>query len=125
MATISKKEFEKSLNALDQAFSECEKHQGHDVFYKLFRDATIQRFEFTVEIAWKLSMKTLGHTISSPKPALREMLGAGLIDDINAWFDYIDARNKSSHTYDENIAREVYGVISDFIEDAKIFLGKL
>lgn len=98
MARISKEEFEKALVALEEAYSECERQILNSKSYKLMRDATIQRFEFSVEIAGKVAMKSLGGSATSPKPALREMLKSGIITNIDQWFDFIDAWNKSSHT---------------------------
>lgn len=125
MAAISKNEFEKALVALEEAHSECLLHPSGSKSYKLIRDATIQRFEFCIELGWKVAIKTLGSSASSPKPALREMLKSGLITDIDSWFDFIDARNKSSHTYDENIAAEVFSSISAFINAARDLLSKV
>jgi nucleotidyltransferase substrate binding protein (TIGR01987 family) len=119
VASISKIEFEKSLVALEEAFIECEDQELGSKAFKLLRDATIQRFEFCVELAWKVSVKILGHSISSPKPALREMVKSGLIENIDEWFDFVEARNKSSHSYDEEIAREVYSNVSRFIVACK------
>ncbi len=119
MARISKDEFVKSLLALEEANSACLANQNDTHLFKLFRDASIQRFEFCVELAWKVAIKSLGQPVTSPKPALREMFKSGLISDIDLWFDFIEARNKSSHTYDENIAKEVFAFISKFILAAK------
>lgn len=48
-------------------------------------DASIQRFEFCMELAWKTLREILlrGHGIdvASPKPALQEAFRVGLIDD--------------------------------------------
>jgi nucleotidyltransferase substrate binding protein (TIGR01987 family) len=125
MAKISKAEFQKALLALEEAQAECDKQDVDSKAYKLFRDATIQRFEFCVELSWKVSIKTLGLTSTSPKPALREMLRAQVISKIEPWFDYVEARNKSSHTYDEEIAKEVYSVVASFIADANILICKI
>jgi hypothetical protein len=74
VAQISKIEFQKALNALEEAFNECFPLAVDSKSYKLLRDATIQRFEFSVELSWKTSIKSLGLSITSPRPALREML---------------------------------------------------
>lgn len=57
----------------------------------LNRDATIQRFEFCVELAWKTAKKAMGTANSVPKTVLREMLQQGLIHDIEQWFSYLTA----------------------------------
>lgn len=91
----------------------------------LFRDATIQRFEFTIELAWKISMKVLGHNVTSPKAAIREMARSALISDTQPWFDAIEARNKSSHSYDEDIAIEILYIINKFLPHADQLLAAL
>lgn len=111
--------------ALEEAHEECIRQVPNSKSYKLLRDATIQRFEFCVELSWKVSLKSLGATATSAKPALREMLRSAYITDINLWFDFIEARNKSSHTYDENIAVEVFSHIAGFIVEARALLLKL
>lgn len=93
--------------------------------YKITRDACIQRFEFCVELAWKTSLKALGLPATAPKPALREMAQAGLIDDFDVWFLFLEARNKSSHTYDEDVAQEVLSVCQKFISKGQDLLQKL
>ncbi len=93
--------------------------------FKLYRDATIQRFEFCVELAWKVSIKALGSNATSPRLAMRELLRAGYIENIERWFDYIDTQNKSSHSYDEGIAAEVFATIPDFRFSARELLSKL
>ncbi len=70
-------------------------------------------------------MKVLGLGVTSPKLALREMLKSNLISNIEQWFDFIDARNKSSHAYDENIAAEVFSCIGGFIAAARDLLSKI
>lgn len=60
MAQISKTELGSAIESLAEAFAECAAQPEGSKAYKLFRDATIQRFEFCIDIAWKVAMKTLG-----------------------------------------------------------------
>lgn len=125
MAVVSIDEYSKALRSLEKAVEltrECE--SGSELF-KLNRDGSIQRFEFCVELAWKVSVKEMGSAASSPKVALREMLQSGLISDFDQWFDYLTARNKSSHTYDEGIAAEVFAVAIQFLPDGNKLLNAL
>lgn len=49
------------------------------------RDATIKRFEFTFEIAWKLMQTVVGANIKDvygPRSVIREAAKLGLINDI-------------------------------------------
>ncbi len=81
------------------------------------RDATIQRFEFTFELTWKLLnvvVRESGIEVYGPKNTFREAEKLGLIHNINVWFDFLYARNLSTHTYEEKTAEEVY-------KEAKLF----
>ncbi|MFN3454469.1 MAG: nucleotidyltransferase substrate binding protein [Pseudobdellovibrio sp.] len=63
--------------------------------------------------------------MTSPKPAVREMAQSNLITDVQAWFDAIEARNKTSHSYDENIALEIISKVEPFINQADALLKEL
>jgi nucleotidyltransferase substrate binding protein (TIGR01987 family) len=64
----------------------------------LSRDATIQRFEFCVELSWKVAKKITGTTSSAPKEVIREMAQNKFIDDVAFWLKAIDQRNLSAQT---------------------------
>jgi nucleotidyltransferase substrate binding protein (TIGR01987 family) len=125
MATLQTSEFEKALKSLEYAYSQTLNHSKGSDEFKLARDATIQRFEFCVELSWKISAKFLGSSSTAAKPVLREMLQNKYIINIETWFQFIEARNKSSHTYDEEIAAEVYSVVALFLPEARSLLSKL
>ena len=110
-------ELEKALNSLKIAL-ESEKTD-------LNRDATIQRFEFCVELSWKTAKKIMGTNSSAPKAIIREMAAQNLISDTDLWFDFLDARNDSSHTYKEEIAEKVYKVAQNFLSHGEALLTKL
>lgn len=78
---------------------------------ELFLDGLIQRFEFCFELAWKL-MKAFaeyeGVEVNSPRASIRQAFQIRLIDDAEAWLDMLEKRNLSAHTYDEEIAAEIY-----------------
>ena len=110
----------KALERLEEA--------AHLPATQINQDATIQRFEFTFEISWKL-MKTLAESnglhVFSPREAIRTAAQLNLIDDIDQWFDFLEARNLSSHTYNQRLAKTVYRVAKRFIPAAKKFLTKV
>ena len=77
----------------------------------MYLDATIQRFEFCFELAWKLMKAVLqydGIEANSPRSCIRESWKQGLIPDAQGWLEMMERRKLSSHTYDENAAREIY-----------------
>lgn len=82
----------------------------------MYLDATIQRFEFCFELAWKLMKAVLeyeGIEANSPRSGIREGWKQGLISDAEAWLDMMEKRNLSSHTYDENMARDIYHEVKE------------
>lgn len=110
-------EFDKAVNALGRALALPEDD--------ITRDASIQRFEFCVELAWKVSRRFMGTDTTAPKQVVREMGQAALVDDVGRWLEAIDKRNLSSHTYNENLAREVYRFARDFLPELEALRARL
>ena len=75
------------------------------------RDAAIQRFEFTFELAWK-ALKDLyyekGIDLNSPKDVFRHAFASSDIQDEKIWLEMLKDRNLTSHTYNEPLACEVF-----------------
>ena len=79
-------------------------------------DAVIQRFEFTFETAWKsvkLAAKAVGYDCKSPKGCLKLAYRMGWIDDEERWLELLEARNLTSHTYDQETAMDVYETVKE------------
>ena len=100
-------EFKKAVSRLDEAI----RQEKND----FIRDSVIQRFEFSVELAWKTTRKFMGVSTSAPKDVVREMAQSGYIEDVVIWLEAIDMRNLSSHTYKEHLAERVYAFACDFL----------
>ena len=82
------------------------------------RDGVIQRFESTFDLAWKSLkeyMQDQGATtpLQFPKQVLREAYAAELIDDERLWLDMLDARNSTSHIYDDRHAAAVMSGVQE------------
>ncbi len=91
-------------------------------------DATIQRFEFTIELFWKLLKVILegkGVEVQYPKDVLREAFKGHLIDDEEQWLSMLKDRNLTSHTYDEKLAHEVYDRVRAYVPLFKSTLDHL
>lgn len=85
----------------------------------LERDGTIQRFEYTFELAWKFVRRVFlamgrSDVQASPKPLIREAHVEHLVDDVEAWFAFLEARNNTAHIYDARIANKVFEVAKKF-----------
>ena len=122
--SISIHELEKAISSIAEAIS-FYNLTNDEAQKRAFRDATIQRFEFTIELSWKTSMKVLGSNTSAPKNAIREMARNNLLIDPTKWINFIDGRNETSHSYDEDIAKKVFAMIQLFLPEAQDLLGKL
>lgn len=127
-SSISVEELEKAVATLVEAldFADAAKHNLSQ--FKIARDACIQRFEYCIELSWKVSMKRLGSQVKFAKPAIREMARGDLIDSAETWLEFIEARNSSSHSYDEDTAKKVFGEILKFrpqVQELLVRLGKL
>ena len=119
-----------SLNKALEKMEEALKFENSEPF----RESTIQRFEYTFEISWKLMAEILrdeGIDIVGMKSTIREAARLDLITDVNLWLKFADARNLTSHIYKEEIALEVYDIathgfveaVKDFVDIAKNKLG--
>lgn len=122
--------FDKALLRLEEALHAYQGAPGNT----LYRDATIQRFEFTYEVAHKMLKRFLEMT--SPNPAaIDEMAFADMIrtgseqgllrSGWDKWKDYRKARGTTSHTYDEAKAMEVAAIIPDFLREAQCLRDEL
>ena len=85
----------------------------------LYRDALVQRFEFTFELAWKTTAEVLREQgvvieLMSPKSVFKAAYSVGYINNEDIWIKIIDDRNSMSHTYDEETAETIADDICNF-----------
>lgn len=82
--------------------------------YPFLRDSSIQRFEFTFEIFWKLvktAMRVMeGADCHSPKSCMRALFHNGYVreDALERLFSMVDDRNLTVYTYRELLAEELF-----------------
>jgi len=79
---------------------------------QLEKEGIIQRFEYTIELAWKtmkdyLESQNLVLDQVTPRAVIKEAFAAKLVTDGQVWMDALDARNKMFHTYDFRKFEEV------------------
>lgn len=104
------RETERAIRRLAEALAEPEAN-------RLAVDGTIQRFEFSFELFWKLLSRLLlaqGAEVTLPREALERAYAAGWIDDEGLWLNMLADRNRTSHLYKEELARKVYGRIRTY-----------
>ena len=106
---------------------------GPPVMPPIVLAGTIKNFEFIYDLSVRMLRRHLDLDGELPLPidqinfrdVLRIAGERGLIDDVEAWFQYRDLRNITAHTYKEQKAREAYAAIPRFLSDAKSLLANL
>lgn len=96
---------------------------------QLEKEGTIQRFEYTMELAWKVMKDYLENEgvvfdQITPRCVIRKAFETNLIEHGREWMEALDARNKMSHTYDfqrfeeviEKIRSRFLGVMEDLYQ---------
>lgn len=133
--------FTKALNKLTEAVEyiqtelkereiDLEDENTEDVLDEIIREGLIQRFEYTHELAWNVmkdfllevgEIKAIGS-----KDATREAFKVELIKDGDVWMEMIKSCNKTSHTYNEKTAHEIYSkIIHDYYPEFLAFKVKM
>ena len=100
---------------------------------KIYTMALIQAFEIVFELAWKTMKDYLeyeGIKTDTPRQTIKTAFLRNLIPDGQIWIDMMEARNKTSHTYNESLAKSLTNEITDKFLPAlnnleTIFAGKL
>lgn len=99
--------FKKALSQLEKAII----IQNERDLSALEKQGLIQAFEFTHELAWNTLKDFFEYqgniSITGSRDATREAFNKGLIQNGEGWMDMIRSRNKSSHTYNEEVAEEI------------------
>jgi nucleotidyltransferase substrate binding protein (TIGR01987 family) len=128
--TLDLSSLEKAIASLDEAVTEYDKHPSN----KFVRDATIQRFEYTYELSHKMLKRYLEMTEPSAEEvdqmSFPTLIRTGsergiMLTGWDVWKLFRDARNLTSHTYNEKKANEVCQIIPRFLQDAKHLLAQL
>lgn len=123
-----------NCEALDAAVSQLEKgiHEAAShPHHELMRDGVIQRFEYTMDLSWKMIQRYFKliqldeALIRSKNDLFRQAAKLQLIEDAEAWIKHYAARNETSHDYDTKKANLVYQQALLFLGDAQKFLQVL
>ena len=75
------------------------------------QDAAIQRFEFVIELYWKVLKKFLAYekiNSNTPRDVLSQSFKFNLINDEKIWLRMLDDRNNTSHVYNQEDAKKIF-----------------
>ncbi len=126
----------RSLEALSALLAVSENQTRMEELNEVERDGlrsgAIQKFEITYELAWKLIARWLNTNVTAgiatgvPRKELFRLAAQhGLLADVDLWMQHHEARNATSHLYDEQKAAFVYHSVTHFAHDARRLLAEL
>lgn len=113
---IKFQKFKKALISLESIYLKPVQEDRSNI------DATIQRFEFTFELAWKFLkdyFRERDIELNYPKEILKQAYNVNLIDDEDIWIRMLRDRNMTSHSYDEKLADEIYLSIKSYVPELR------
>ncbi len=93
--------------------------------------ASIQAFEYTYELYWKILRKVLiqvygvSDLTGSARVVFQKAAELNLIKDLDFWIACIDKRNETVHTYEETAALELYNFLPNFLQELEQAIIKL
>jgi nucleotidyltransferase substrate binding protein (TIGR01987 family) len=128
MTIIQIDSLRKAVQALEIGFAE---HAMHSELLTV-RDGVIQRFEIAMDLSWKITSRVLrevydvqDNEILTKKDIFRQAAKCQLLDDPEAWFGHYDARNDTSHRYDNDVADKTFHRARQFLADAQVLVKRL
>ncbi|MBN1596781.1 MAG: nucleotidyltransferase substrate binding protein [Bacteroidales bacterium] len=113
--------FELAYSRLKEAVEEI------DHLNRLSKEGLIQRFEYTLELAWKTLkdyLESRQEIAKFPKDVIKKSFRAELIDNGEIWMEMLEKRNLLSHTYEEETFKRILSDIVDLYFDqiTKLYL---
>jgi nucleotidyltransferase substrate binding protein (TIGR01987 family) len=133
--TLDLSSLEKAVNSMSRAIKVSEAAIQDKVdtnLEEVIRAGVIQNFEFTYDQCVKfikrwLEANTVGIVDDGTtfKNLLRMAVENQLIDNMDNWVEYRQARTNTSHTYDNDKANDVFDVAKSFFKDAQQLLSTL
>ena len=99
------------LTHFSKALGQLRKFIEKEALNELEEQGLIQAFEYTYELAWntlKDYFEAQGETnINGSRDAFRMAFKRGLIEDGETWMDMIKSRTLTTHTYNEDVAKQI------------------
>ncbi len=122
--------YEKALGQLEEIYQLAQLRPLSNIEMQ----AMVKAFEFNYELGWNVMKDYLQYQgdvlITGSRDAIREAFKAGLIEDGEGWMDMLSNRNKTAHTYNEDVAKDVvtrivrrYHALFLAFRDRMAFLG--
>jgi len=116
------------FNALESAMNSLREALSSPPKSDLERDGIIHRFKYSFELLWKTAKRVLqkiGIVSNSPRSVMRDLAKQGLIMNAELWLLLLEARNYTSHSYNEEVAKWVFQQSTTFLAEADDLISKL
>jgi nucleotidyltransferase substrate binding protein (TIGR01987 family) len=103
--------WQQRFDSYQKAVSQLTKFIDKGDLNELEEQGLIQAFEYTYELGWNLLKDYLLYqgnpTIFGSRDAIREAFTLGLIADGEGWMKMLQDRNRTTHTYNEEVAAAI------------------
>ena len=116
--------FERALQQLGRAVDLSHRRD----LSELEKQGLIKAFEFTHELAWNVMKDYFAYqgdaSIMGSRDATREAFQKNLVKDGEGWMEMIQSRNRTSHTYNQDVADEIVGKVITLYHDLFLAFDK-
>ncbi|MBN3034565.1 MAG: nucleotidyltransferase substrate binding protein [Bacteroidales bacterium] len=107
--------WQQRLISFNNAFRQLERFLERGELNEMEEQGLIKSFEYAYELDWntlQALLKEKGYMgITGPKPVIEQSFRDGYIENGKAWIHMHESRNLTSHTYDQETARDIIGEI--------------
>ena len=108
--------WEQRFSNYQKALAQLQKFIDKGRLSELEKQGLVKAFEYTYELAWntlKDFLEYQGQTnIYGSRDTIRKAFELGLIDSGENWMDMLKSRKKTSHTYNEETAEEIFRAVT-------------
>lgn len=120
-----------AADSLALSFDLLAAHEGKPAERLLLRDGVIQRFEYAFELGWKtlrryieaFGLERVDHL--SNRELFRRGSEMGLLEDPEAWMEFLRLRNMTSHVYNESVAERVFSIAAPYLVAVRQLLAAM
>ena len=100
-----------NIDALGHALKRLDESLAFDLSQPLVVDASIQRFESSIELTWKTLRKCLaveGIEANTPRESIQQAYAIHWLNDESEWLSMLKDRVLTTQTYKDELALEIY-----------------
>jgi len=109
--------WQQRFNNYQKAFRQLEKFIAKPDLSELEEQGLIKAFEYTYELAWTTLQDFLKYRgqsdIYGSRDSFRKAFQLGVLDDGELWMDMLKSHNATSHTYNEETARQICKAVKE------------